>query len=205
MPIIIDNFIEAELIESLANFLDRIALPGNANMYHAMGFPTSLDASKAGYTEPPIYNQNFPESDDQSLTSLADILVKVKNKIEEVFSTDMDLVNAIYHKMTSGAMNQLHCDNIHVDGTPIQLDGSPEELEWSGLLYLSTYGEDFTGGSIVFPNQELTIFPKKGQLVMFPGNIEYPHEVLTVESGDRRNLVFFYARRGNISSRQMFG
>jgi hypothetical protein len=205
MPVIIDDFIDAELVDSLSNFLDRIALPGNANMYHAMGFPSSLDASKAGYTETPIYNRNFPDSDDLVLSSLSSVLVKVRDKVEQVFSIEMDLVNAIYHKMTAGAVNQLHCDNIHIDGTPIQRDGSPEELEWSALLYLSTYGEDFSGGSIIFPNQGLTIFPRKGQLVLFPGNIDYPHEVVTVESGERRNLVFFYARRGNISSKQMFG
>lgn len=54
----------------------------------------------------------------------------------------------------------------------------PKGGRWSGhmsaLIYLN---DDYEGGEIVFPKQNLTIKPKSGMLIAFPGNPMYPHSV----------------------------
>jgi hypothetical protein len=203
-PIIIDNFISPELADRLCAFLDSRLGPENNKIYAALGYANSIEASKAGFSEPAIQGE-FNDEDSKYVDEIGDIYIKVRAVLEDHFEIKMDLVNAIYQKLVMGASNHLHSDSSQLDGSPWQKDGTPEELEWSALLYLNNYGEDFTGGSIKFPLQEVEIFPKKGQLVFFKGDLDHIHEVTTVESGERRNLVFFYAKRGNISNRNMFG
>jgi predicted 2-oxoglutarate/Fe(II)-dependent dioxygenase YbiX len=106
--------------------------------------------------------------------------------------------------MNEGAFNPLHSDTTNLDGTPLQPDGTPEELEWSGLLYLNNNGEDFEGGTIYFPKQDVEILPKAGDLVLFPGDVHHVHEVPEVTKGKRKNLVFFYGREGVVGSDKNF-
>lgn len=50
------------------------------------------------------------------------------------------------------------------------------------LLYLN---DDYEGGELSFATHDVTIKPKKGDLIMFPGNMHYAHEVKEVISGTR--------------------
>ncbi len=56
----------------------------------------------------------------------------------------------------------------------------------SGLLYLN---DDFEGGEIYFSNQELTLTPETGMLVLFPSNFLFPHLVKPVTAGWRYSVV----------------
>jgi hypothetical protein len=55
----------------------------------------------------------------------------------------------------------------------------------AGLIYLNN---DYTGGEIGFPKQEVVLKPEQGDLVLFPGNMNYPHEVMKIISGERYTL-----------------
>lgn len=65
-----------------------------------------------------------------------------------------------------------HCDNF---------DGH-SNLSFSIVLYLN---DDYEGGEINFPNQNIKIKPKPGSLIMFPSHQPFIHEVLPVTSGSR--------------------
>lgn len=95
-------------------------------------------------------------------------------------------------KLVEGASNGLHSDVYNTDGTKYDVDGRDTELKYSALLYLSEYGKDFTGGQLCFPNQNVTIRPKRGLLVFFPGDLEHLHEVKPVTSGERYAIVMFF-------------
>lgn len=65
-----------------------------------------------------------------------------------------------------------------------------------GMNLLNQFGamvydvsDDFSGGEIVFPKQELAIVPKTGLVVMWPSNRHFPHEVLPVKTGVRTAYV----------------
>lgn len=65
----------------------------------------------------------------------------------------------------------------HYDGQ----DGDTN-LKYSLVTYLN---DDYDGGEINFPNQNLTIKPKAGSLVMFPSQKPYIHESKPVLSGNK--------------------
>jgi hypothetical protein len=60
---------------------------------------------------------------------------------------------------------------------------------WSGHLSLIVYlNDDFEGGELIFPQHNITIVPEKGMLVMFPGNLNFVHEVKEVTAGERKTI-----------------
>jgi hypothetical protein len=58
-------------------------------------------------------------------------------------------------------------------------------LQVSGVIYFS---DGYEGGEITFPNQNTAIKPGMGDLVIFPGNLTYPHGVNPIISGHRYSL-----------------
>jgi|694.fasta_scaffold78016_5 hypothetical protein len=58
-------------------------------------------------------------------------------------------------------------------------------LQVSGVIYFS---DGYGGGEITFPNQNISIKPEMGDLVIFPGNLTYPHGVNAIEYGHRYSL-----------------
>jgi Rps23 Pro-64 3,4-dihydroxylase Tpa1-like proline 4-hydroxylase len=57
------------------------------------------------------------------------------------------------------------------------------------LVYLN---DDYEGGELSFATHDVTIKPKIGDLVMFPGNMHYAHEVKEVLSGTRYTLPIWF-------------
>lgn len=96
-------------------------------------------------------------------------------------------------KLAKGAFNGLHSDMYNLDGSPHE-DPSRTTREFSALVYLSEYGEDFTGGELVFPQHELRHQPKIGDLVFFRGDLEHTHKVRHVLSGERYAIVMFFSK-----------
>jgi len=125
---------------------------------------------------------------------------RVAKEINSFYNVDVVPINPQMAEISKGGKNDgLHCDSVKLDGTPWD-DGNTmlEDLEFSALVYLNTSGVDYTGGKIYFPNQELEVMPKAGQMIFFRGDIDHPHGVSEVTSGKRYALVLFYGRSDRV-------
>lgn len=72
----------------------------------------------------------------------------------------------------------VHCD---------QMAGRHEGARVLSLLvYLN---DDYEGGELWFPRQQVTIKPQAGDVVLFPSNFCYPHEAREVRSGRKYAVV----------------
>jgi hypothetical protein len=203
-PLIINNFLTEEECKTLTTLLDPLAKPSpREGIDTALGFRNSSLASVAGISAPISEELNYSEYPSE-IDLLTRVFLDVKLKFEEVFGTSAALTQGLYQVMNIGGLNDLHSDTTDLDGNPLQPDGTPEEMEWSGLLYLNTCGIDYVGGEIVFPKQDLSLAAKAGDLVIFPGDFEHVHSVNVVTEGQRKNLVFFYGRPENIGSERSF-
>ncbi len=60
----------------------------------------------------------------------------------------------------------------------------PRELSCSMIL-----NDEYEGGQFAFFDRQVTLNLKKGDIIIFPSNFMYPHEVLPVTSGTRYALV----------------
>ena len=203
-PIVLNDFIDTTLAKELVEFLDPLLKDGPRNaMRGALGYETSAIAASVGNGTPAVAGFEGTPS-ESTVRALENIYRRVRLSMEEYFGIEMDMVNCNYQELSEGGRNPMHSDSTKLDGTPWRDDGVEEELEFSALVYLNSIGVDFTGGEIEFPLQDVLIEPKAGQLVYFRGDIDHIHEVKTVTSGLRKVLVFFFARKGNVSSAPFF-
>jgi hypothetical protein len=74
--------------------------------------------------------------------------------------------------------------NLHVDDL-----GYVTDNHIPTLIYLN---DDYEGGEISFAIHNITIKPKIGDLLIFPGNMHYAHEVKEVLSGTRYTLPIWF-------------
>jgi hypothetical protein len=127
---------------------------------------------------------------------------RVADEINTFYGVDVVPINPMLAEISKGGKNDgLHCDSVQLDGSPWD-DGNTmlEDLEFSALVYLNTSGVDYEGGKIHFPNQDLEVMPKTGQMIFFRGDIDHPHGVSEVTSGKRYALVLFYGRADRVKT-----
>jgi predicted 2-oxoglutarate/Fe(II)-dependent dioxygenase YbiX len=119
---------------------------------------------------------------------LEDVVELIKNRIAVDYGIAEPRCQYSLIVMPEGTHNGLHADTLDYS-----FDAGWDDLDnISALLYLSSSGIDFAGGSLVFPQHELRYDPECGSLVIFPGDMKHMHGVEKVLSGKRATLVLFF-------------
>lgn len=137
-------------------------------------------------------NKFYSSSEIVASAVINDLIYISMKKVEEHFEKSFNNFIGGMTRLVEGANQDLHSDMTNLDGTPLENDEEAKILEYSALLYLSDYGTDFTGGQLIFPKQDLEVFPKAGTLVFFKGDQHHPHSVTNVLSGNRYAIVMFF-------------
>jgi hypothetical protein len=124
-----------------------------------------------------IYNHQF---------GLNELNTKFLEKIRNKIKSDFKLTNEIWPdylglvKWEEGDMQHPHAD------------AEPNVFYWRDFGCVYYLNDDYEGGEIYFPNQNITIKPKPNTLVFFPGNHNYLHGVKPMISGIRYTLTSFW-------------
>jgi hypothetical protein len=110
---------------------------------------------------------------------------KVKKIIEDSFQCKVydEGMTSIVELKTGDSM-PVHLDHGSAANKSVGLKtgaGHPTR-DISSVLY---YNDDYEGGEIYFPNQDLLIKPKPGMFICFPAKDEFPHQVKEIKSGYR--------------------
>ena len=108
------------------------------------------------------------------------------------------LYPAVLRKYPEGASLGVHCDGVSLNesGNAIDYlrDYDPMSVhpttitEGAMVLYIN---DDYLGGEIFFPDIDLEIKPKSGQLIAWPSGPLFEHGVNTVRGGDRYVISSF--------------
>lgn len=78
-----------------------------------------------------------------------------------------------------GTKLQLHVDDL----------GYETDNHIATLVYLN---DDYEGGEVAFATHDLAVKPKTGDLLIFPGNMHYAHEVTEILSGTRYTVPVWF-------------
>lgn len=113
------------------------------------------------------------------------IIDSTKHKIESLLNVELASNAPSIARWLPGNGQAPHADKQLPDGTPNMYP----QNDISSLVYLN---EDYEGGEIFFPNQEIQIKPPKNGLIFFPGDIFFLHGVTTVTSGVRYTMPSFW-------------
>jgi predicted 2-oxoglutarate/Fe(II)-dependent dioxygenase YbiX len=116
------------------------------------------------------------------LKKLADRLQAV---VEDAHERPLKPVSSHAQKWQAGAFAPFHSDNT-------DMEGNPSAWEKSKLVCLLYINDDYDGGDLDFRDHDLTIAPKVGELITFPGGINNVHQVTVVKNGTRHTIGAFW-------------
>jgi predicted 2-oxoglutarate/Fe(II)-dependent dioxygenase YbiX len=86
-----------------------------------------------------------------------------------------------FNRYHTDTQMKLHCDHIHS-----MFDGNRKGIPT--LSILGSLNNDYTGGELVFWD-DTVVELKAGEIMIFPSNFLYPHEVKLVTEGTRYSYV----------------
>lgn len=87
-----------------------------------------------------------------------------------------------YNKYTAGQNLEVHVDHIH---SLFNIENRSRGIPIYSILGL--VNDDFSGGEFRICGKILNL--SKGDIIIWPSNFLYPHEVLTIQSGQRISFV----------------
>jgi hypothetical protein len=182
--VLYENFLTKEESEKIIQVLDKQSENGGISW-----MPISFYES---------YSSVLPQDNDQEVidaglnpTIFSDIENAMPEAIASVHGLDPKTISKIgYHtqKWEPGAYARVHSDNTDEHGN----SGAFTRSRYAGFLYLN---DDFQGGLLRFPDQDIEIKPQVGMLAVFDGGFNNMHEVSLIESGVRYTIGSFWDDR----------
>ena len=182
--VVYEDFISAEDAQKIISVLESKAKDESLSW-----MPISFYESYSSTL--PQDNDDFVLSAGLSPTIFSDIENAMPEAIASVHDLDPKTICKIgYHtqKWEPGAFARKHSDNTDEHG----VSGAFTRSRYAGFLYLN---DDFEGGLLKFPDQNLEIQPKVGMLAVFDGGFDNMHEVSLITSGVRYTIGSFWDDR----------
>lgn len=182
--VVYENFISDEECKKMIQALDAQAESGKLSWT-----PISFYES---------YSSVLPQDNDQEVldaglspTIFSDIEKAMPEAIASVHNLEPKTICKIgYHtqKWEPGAYARIHSDNTDEQGN----SGAFTRSRYAAFLYLN---DNFEGGLLQFPSQQISIKPKIGMLAAFDGGFNNMHEVTLINSGTRYTIGSFWDDR----------
>ncbi len=182
--VVYENFLDAETSGKIVKVLDKHA--ENASI---SWMPISFYESYSSVL--PLDNDEEVISLGLSPTIFSDIEKAMPEAIASVHDLEPKTICKIgYHtqKWEPGAYARMHSDNTDAEGN----SGAFTRSRYAGFLYLN---DNFEGGLLRFPDQNIEIKPQVGMLAVFDGGFNNMHEVSLIESGVRYTIGSFWDDR----------
>lgn len=174
-----DNVLEAKDFIDLANrseLIDFFDQQNSACKLHDHTHHTVNNEEVSGvlFWEPECFPKNDQTTKNYStLVGISRLLHEMNDAANRRTGLPMKLAKVVFHKYSNQSIGPEHSD-VH----PI-----------ASLLYLN---DDYEGGELYFPKQNIDISPSAGSLVVFDGGTNYIHGVRQITEGDRYVFVAFW-------------
>jgi len=182
--VVYENFLTEDVCSKIIKVLDKHAKDGKISW-----MPISFYES---------YSSVLPQDNDQetidanlSPTIFSDIEKKMPEAIASIHDLDPKIICKIGYqtqKWEPGAYARVHSDNTDAEGK----SGAFTRSRYAGFLYLN---DNFEGGILKFPGQDIEINPQIGLLAVFDGGFNNMHEVSLIKSGVRYTIGSFWDDR----------
>ena len=182
--IVYENFLTKEESDNLIRVLDKQAESSKIS-WMPISFYESYSSVLPQDGDPELEEFNLPS------TFLSDIKAKIIEAVASIKNLDpKQIVEIGYHtqKWEPGAYARKHSDNTDEHGNT----GPFERSRYAGFIYLN---DNFDGGLLRFPDQNIEIQPKAGTLAVFDGGHKNMHEVSLITKGVRYTIGSFWDDR----------
>jgi hypothetical protein len=121
---------------------------------------------------------------------------RLTKKVNEYFRVDAWPTSPTIVRWNTGNLQYPHADKeLHKyeewGGHPDR-EGQPNDFPFYDIAGLFYINDDYEGGELYFPEQNIQFKPKKGAAYFFPGDRNYIHGVTEITSGTRYTCPFFF-------------
>jgi predicted 2-oxoglutarate/Fe(II)-dependent dioxygenase YbiX len=116
---------------------------------------------------------------------LKNAIDKLQNEIETHFGRSLEEGFPGIRVWSVGDYQPLHADGEDPEGNP----NEAYIVDYGSVIYLN---DDYEGGEIYFPDQQIEIKPKAGTVVFFPSNNMFIHGVKEITKGERYTCPQFW-------------
>ena len=111
--------------------------------------------------------------------------------VEKKIKSDFEITDKIYPDYLGLVKWEIgDMQHPHADGENPNNESHP--FSWRNFGCVFYLNDNYEGGEIYFPNQNIEIKPKPNTLVFFPGTMEYLHGVKPITDGIRYTLTSFW-------------
>jgi hypothetical protein len=159
---IIKNFISERECKILIQYINTFAIPKE--------YPVKWDEK----LEPIVTRKSYV-----NVEPTYKYVPLVQDLLEKEYGFPVKNKNVFVGRWDVGDNLDLHVDDL----------GTTSTNHMATLIYLNS---DYEGGEIEFPTHNISHKPQAGDLIMFPGNMHYAHEVKTITSGSRFSIPMWF-------------
>jgi hypothetical protein len=133
--------------------------------------------------------KSLNENDPNIGPVIAGLFQRLKPIIEDFFQVRAKPTGETIVRWLPGQLQNPHADKELHDGPDAGLPNDFPYYDLSSLFYLN---DDYEGGELYFPLQDIKFKPKKGAAYFFPGDMNYIHGVTEIKGAIRYTCPFFW-------------
>lgn len=189
----------AENIVELENFMEKGELKTLSKFAKTLN---TWDKTETHYNEngTVIYEAEYWKdrvATEQTLITVDPAIPKMIRKmmkrlrpvIENHFNVKIEPTSPTIVRWLPGQYQHPHADKELHEGPDA---GTPNDFPYYDLASLFYLNDDYKGGELYFPKQNIQFKPKPGAAYFFPGDMNYIHGVTEIKSGIRYTCPFFW-------------
>jgi hypothetical protein len=183
----IENFITEKELEALNSFI-RTNETWDITETHYNDEGTVIydssywDGRVASY---PTMSKTNPEMIDL----IQSLVARLKPEIDKFFNVESEATSPAMVRWLPGNLQMPHADKELHEG---ENAGKPNDFPWYDIATIMYLNDDYEGGELYFPNQEIQFKPKRGAVYFFPGDMNYIHGITPIKTGIRYTCPFFW-------------
>lgn len=187
MIVEIENFMTKEEIDFLENSARSLTIWDITESHVNENGTVIYDSDywKDRVATRPTLDKNNPEIGPV----ISGLFQRLKPIIEDFFQVKVIPTGETIVKWLPGQFQNPHADKELHEGPDAGLPNDFPCYDLSSLFYLN---DDYEGGELYFPLQDIKFKPKKGAAYFFPGDKNYIHGVTEVKGSNRFTCPFFW-------------
>jgi hypothetical protein len=183
----LENFMTNEEVEFLNNFIRSNTIWDITETHYNDEGTVIYDADY--WKDRVITKPNIEKANPKVSIIINNMVARLKPIVDDFFKVDAMPTNPAMVKWLPGQLQMPHADKeLHVGEDA----GKPNDFPWYDLASLFYINDDYEGGELYFPHQDIQFKPKVGAAYFFPGDMNYIHGVTEVKSGIRYTVPFFW-------------
>lgn len=132
---------------------------------------------------------NIEKVNPKVISVINNMVSRLKLEVDNFFNVNALPTSPAMVRWLPGQYQMPHADKELHEGPDA---GTPNDFPWYDIAGLFYINDDYEGGELYFPNQNIKFKPKAGAAYFFPGDMNYIHGVTEIKSGIRYTVPFFW-------------